>query len=85
MAAIKPSYCYASKAPSEKKRSQSGRHDHDQKAVGSNLVSSKILDRNGVKDMPGSIFTPNSGSFEKTSIKIRKTQLVKCPPNKKNI
>jgi len=37
---------------------------HDQKVVGSNLVSSKILDGNGVKAMPGSIHAPNSGSFD---------------------
>jgi hypothetical protein len=33
--------------------------------VGSNLVLSKILDRNGVKAMPGSIPAPNSGSVGK--------------------
>ncbi len=32
--------------------------------MGSNLVSSKILDGNGVITMPGSIAVPNSGSFE---------------------
>jgi len=33
--------------------------------VGSNLISSKILDGNGVKAMPGLIPAPKSGSFEK--------------------
>jgi hypothetical protein len=37
---------------------------HDQKIVASNLVSSKQLDGNGFKAMPGSIPAPNSGSFE---------------------
>jgi len=37
---------------------------HDRKVVGLNLVSSKILDGNGVKTMAGSIPAPNSGSFE---------------------
>jgi len=32
--------------------------------VGSKLVSSKTLDGNGVKAMPGSIPAPNSVSFE---------------------
>jgi len=32
--------------------------------VGSKLVSSKIRDENGIKAMPGSIPSPNSGSFE---------------------
>jgi hypothetical protein len=32
--------------------------------VGSNLVSSNILDENGVINMPESISGPNSGSFE---------------------
>jgi len=36
---------------------------HDQKVVGSNLVSPEILDGNGVKAMPGSIPAPNSGSL----------------------
>ena len=34
------------------------------KVVGLNLVSSKILDGNGFKAMPGSTPTPNSSSFE---------------------
>ncbi len=34
--------------------------------VGSNLYSSKILDGNGVKAMPGSIPEPNSGTLYKT-------------------
>jgi len=33
--------------------------------VGSNLVSSKILNGNGAKAMPGSIPAPNSGSVSK--------------------
>jgi len=33
--------------------------------VGSNHVSSKILDGSGVKAMPGSISAPNSGSLMK--------------------
>ncbi len=37
---------------------------HDQWVVGSNPVSSNILDRNGVITMPGSISVPNSGSVE---------------------
>jgi hypothetical protein len=36
---------------------------HDQTVVGSNLVSSNILDGNGVKAMPGSIPAPKSGSL----------------------
>ncbi len=32
--------------------------------MGSNLVSSNILDGNGILTMPGSISVPNSGSFE---------------------
>jgi len=32
--------------------------------VGLKLVSSKFLDGNGVKAIPGSIPEPNSGSFE---------------------
>jgi hypothetical protein len=36
---------------------------HDLKVVGSNLVSSNILDRNGVKAMPESIPAPSSGSI----------------------
>jgi len=32
--------------------------------VGLNRVSSKILDGNGVKAMPGLISAPNSGSFK---------------------
>jgi len=38
---------------------------HNQKVVGSNFVSSKILDRNGVKSTPGLISAPNSGSLYK--------------------
>jgi len=37
---------------------------HNLKVEGSNLVSSKILDGNGVKAMPGSIPAPNSGSSD---------------------
>jgi hypothetical protein len=37
---------------------------HNQKFVGLNLVSSKILYGNGVKVMPGSIPARNSSSFE---------------------
>jgi hypothetical protein len=41
--------------------------------VGSNLASSKILDGNGVKIMPGSIPAPNPGSFEnKKKIQVDK-------------
>jgi len=40
--------------------------------VGSKLVSSKILDGNGVKAMPGSIPAPNSGSFENKKIQVAK-------------
>jgi hypothetical protein len=36
--------------------------------VGSNLVSSYILDGNGVITMPESISVPNSGSFENKEI-----------------
>jgi len=36
--------------------------------VGLNLVSYKILDRNGVKAMPGSISLTNSGSFKKMQV-----------------
>jgi hypothetical protein len=32
--------------------------------VGSNLVSSNIIDGNGVKTMLGSLSVPSSGSFE---------------------
>jgi hypothetical protein len=39
--------------------------------VGSKLVSSKILDGNGVKAMPGLIPAPNSGSFENKKIKLQ--------------
>ncbi len=38
---------------------------YDRKVVGSNLTSSKILDGNGVKAMPGSIPAPNSGALQK--------------------
>ena len=38
---------------------------HDLKVVCSNLVSSNILDGNGVKAMPGSIPASNSGSIWK--------------------
>jgi len=37
---------------------------YDQKVLGSNLGSSKILEENGVQVMPGLILAPNSGSFE---------------------
>jgi len=39
----------------------------DDKVVGSNLISSKIIDenKNKIKAMPGSIPTPNSGLFVK--------------------
>jgi len=40
--------------------------------VGSKLVSSKILDGNGVKAMPGSIPAPNSGSFQNKKIEVAK-------------
>jgi len=40
--------------------------------VGSKLVSSKILDGNGVKAMPGSIPAPNTGSFENKKIQVAK-------------
>jgi len=33
--------------------------------VGSNLISTKIVNGNWVKTMPGSIPEPNPGSFEK--------------------
>ncbi len=36
---------------------------HDQKVVGLNLDSSKILDGNGVKAMTGLILAPNAGSL----------------------
>jgi len=36
---------------------------HDRKVVGSILVSTNILDGNGVKAMPGSIPAPDSGSL----------------------
>jgi len=37
----------------------------DSKTVlGLNLISSKILDGNGVENMPGSIPAPNPGSFK---------------------
>jgi len=49
---------------------------HDHKVVGSNLVSSNILDGNGVKARPGSIPAPNSGSWH--CRKIRKIQVAKC-------
>jgi len=38
---------------------------HDRKIVGSNLVSSNILDGDGVEAMPGSIPAPNSESLWK--------------------
>ena len=44
---------------------------HNQKVVGSNLVSSKILDINGAKAMPGSIPTTNFGSVKKNRKKSR--------------
>jgi len=40
--------------------------------VGSKLVSSKILDGNGVKAMPGLILAPNSGLFENKKIQVAK-------------
>jgi len=43
---------------------------HDLKVVGSKLVSSKLLDGNEVKAMPGSIPSPNSGSFENKKIQV---------------
>ncbi len=46
---------------------QSGLLSHDEKVVGSNLVSSKILDGNGVKAMSGSI-TARIGRFYKYKI-----------------
>jgi len=45
--------------------------------VGSYLVSSKILNGNGVKAMTGSIPAPNSGTFEikkNTSSQIKHTK-----------
>jgi len=39
---------------------------HNWKVVGSNLVSSKILDGNEIKAMPGSIPAPKFGSIENT-------------------
>jgi len=45
---------------------------HDPEVVGSKLVSSKILDGNRVKAMPGSIPAPNSGSFENKKIQVAK-------------
>jgi len=40
--------------------------------VGFKHVSSKILDGNRVKAMPGSIPAPNSGSFENKKIQVAK-------------
>ncbi len=44
---------------------------HDLKVVGSNLVSSNILNGNGVKIMPGSNPELNSGSIWKKYIGIQ--------------
>jgi hypothetical protein len=44
--------------------------------MGSNLVSSNILDGNSVMTMPGSISVPNSGSFKNKE---------KCGTSTKNI
>ncbi len=43
--------------------------DSRSKGCGSKLVSSKILDGNGVNTMPGSIPSPNYGSFENKKYK----------------
>jgi hypothetical protein len=40
-----------------------GNSSHDRKVVGSNLVSFKILDGNGVRAMPGLILASNAGSL----------------------
>jgi hypothetical protein len=40
--------------------------------VGLKLISSKILDRNGVKAMPGLLPAPNSDSFENKKIQAAK-------------
>jgi len=50
--------------------------------VALNLVSSNILDGNGVKAMPGLISAPNSGRYRKIR---RKVQVAKWGTPKKNI
>jgi len=52
--------------------------------VGSNLISSKILDGNEVKAMPGSIPGPKSGSFSKNK-KNTGSQMGHTKKNKKKI
>jgi len=53
--------------------------------VGSNLVSSKILDGNGVKAMPGLVPSPNSGSFKSKKIQVSKRGTPKTNLKKEKI